>query len=168
MSAIRVLQSRGGLPETLSLPALIRTLNRALLRVKAGDLEGTDWPAEVVTSRTGSWTPGDVSGAGLTFTNPVGRYTRHGNIVFASFALVYPATANGASAAIGPLPFTSANTSNGLFGAIVTMTSQPDLTIRVEGNSTILSPYNGATGGVLTNAALSGDTVRGTAIYEAV
>lgn len=156
--SIKLLQSKGSLPETLSLRELIRALNQSLLRIRAADLDG----------ETGTWTPGDVSGAGLTFTNPVGRYTRHGNIVFASFALVYPVTVDVTPAAIGPLPFTSANTSNGLFGAIVTMTSQPDLTIRVEGNSTILSPYNGATGGVLTNAALSGDTVRGTAIYEAV
>ena len=54
----------------------------------------------------GTWTPTDVSGAGLSFSTAVGTYTKIGRMIYASTQIVYPSTANGSSALIGGLPFT--------------------------------------------------------------
>ena len=120
----------------------------------------------------GTWTPADISGAGLTFSNTSGTcfYTKTGNIVVASFRLTYPSTSNATSVAIGGLPFTSNNmpTSNnsvcfseqnysaGLMGVVIT-------------NSTffVLLTTNGSIVTVPTNANLSGKDLRGTIIYRA-
>jgi hypothetical protein len=59
----------------------------------------------------GTWTPTDNSGAGLTFTNPRGVYTKVGRVVTAHFNLTFPSTASADNITIS-LPFTSAN----LFG----------------------------------------------------
>ena len=50
------------------------------------------------TLEDGTWTPTDVSGAGLTFTTAAGLYTKIGRTVFWQVLVVYPATANVASA----------------------------------------------------------------------
>lgn len=64
MSAIRLLQSSGGLPEDLPTPKLIRVLNRALLRVKGSDVE------IALPFTIGGWTFG--SDLTLTGTGGVG------------------------------------------------------------------------------------------------
>jgi len=58
----------------------------------------------------GTWTPTDVSGAGLSFSTAVGIYTKIGRMVYASTQIIYPSTANGSSALIGGLPFTLPST----------------------------------------------------------
>jgi hypothetical protein len=58
---------------------------------------------------TGTWTPVDASGAGLTFTSVSAAYTKIGNMVFAYGRLTYPTTVSGVPAVIGGLPFTVAN-----------------------------------------------------------
>lgn len=143
--------------ERMSLPDLLRLLRRALL------------PAAAVEQSTGTWTPTDASGAALTLTEtaPGARYTRHGNLVFATFLLVYPATADGSAAKIGGLPFTSVAV-NAAFGGLVAYTDQgAALTLGVTQSATTLELYTLA-GAALTNANLSGKSVRATVIYEAV
>jgi hypothetical protein len=51
-----------------------------------------------LTLQNGTWTPTDVSGAGLTFTTAAGTFTKIGRMVFWQAVVVYPVTANGASA----------------------------------------------------------------------
>src|SRR5262249_5330371 len=46
---------------------------------------------------TGVWTPIDGSGAGLSFTNASGVYTRVGKLCVANAYVTYPVTANGAN-----------------------------------------------------------------------
>jgi hypothetical protein len=58
---------------------------------------------------TGSWTPTDGSGASLSFTSAAGSYTRIGNLVYCCGYVQYPSNANASNAAIGSLPYTSAN-----------------------------------------------------------
>lgn len=53
----------------------------------------------------GTWTPVDASGAGLTFVDPVGKYTKIGNTVRASCSFGFPATADTSDILIGGLPF---------------------------------------------------------------
>jgi len=57
----------------------------------------------------GTWTPVDASGAGLTFSDASGYYTRTGNIVTAMGTLTFPSTASVLGLSIGGLPFTVAS-----------------------------------------------------------
>lgn len=57
----------------------------------------------------GTWTPTDASGAGLTFAQASGSYTRIGRQVTAWGFVNYPGTASANGVEIGGLPFTSAN-----------------------------------------------------------
>ena len=52
----------------------------------------------------GTWTPTDISGAGLTFTGNNGYYTKIGRVVVANINLVFPTTASGTTIQIS-LPF---------------------------------------------------------------
>ena len=53
----------------------------------------------------GTWTVTDQSGAGSTFTSNTGSYTKIGSMVYFSFDLVFPTTANTTGIKFG-LPFT--------------------------------------------------------------
>ena len=57
----------------------------------------------------GTWTPTDLSGASLSFTTTLGRYTKVGNQVTAWAWIQYPVTASGLDNTIGGLPFNIAN-----------------------------------------------------------
>lgn len=54
----------------------------------------------------GTFTPIDESGAGITFTQAKGLYTKIGDLVFFAALVIYPSTASSADASIGGLPFT--------------------------------------------------------------
>ena len=68
-------------------------------------------------SSYGSWAPVDASGAGLVFATAEGQYSRVGRQVTAWFRVIYPTTANTATAAIGGLPM--ASTSAGILYPIL-------------------------------------------------
>lgn len=53
----------------------------------------------------GTWTPTDASGAGLALTVYSARYVKHEKLVIAMAVLAYPATASGAQAKLGGLPY---------------------------------------------------------------
>lgn len=56
----------------------------------------------------GTWTPTDISGAGLTFTQTgVARYIKVGTLVYVSLYIDFPGTSSSATVLIGGLPFTS-------------------------------------------------------------
>ena len=69
---------------------------------------------------TGTWTPSDASGAGLTFTSATGVYTKIGRLVTCTFGITFPVTASVATVTIGNLPFTtlSSGTPNPSGGSI--------------------------------------------------
>ena len=54
---------------------------------------------------TGTWTPADASGAGLTLTVNIATYMRLGKTLFISVSVSYPVTANASTAVIGGLPY---------------------------------------------------------------
>jgi hypothetical protein len=62
----------------------------------------------------GTWTPTDVSGAGLSFSTSAGQYVKIGKFVYLFFRVVFPATANASGAAIGGMPFTSGTGPTGI------------------------------------------------------
>ena len=69
----------------------------------------------------GTWTPSDLSGAGLTFSTATGHYTKVGRLVTASFDVTYPVTASVNNARVS-LPFTSV-AGDGNSGAYITLTN---------------------------------------------
>jgi hypothetical protein len=119
---------------------------------------------------TGSWTPADVSGAGLSLTVADATWTRIGRVIFAPFRFTMPATASGTNAQFGGLPFTSRTTTGGVAlssGSVGSDAGTPN---------GVLSPFllSAATSFVVlnangvsaTNANLSGRVVSGTIIYH--
>lgn len=118
----------------------------------------------------GQWAPIDSSGAGLTFTFTANNcnWIRIGRFIVASFVITWPATVNAASALIGGLPFTCFNSTNACFGIPFFITTEPTAYAAVVGqNTTTFQPLTAA-GGTISNAVLSGDTLRGTIVYLSV
>ena len=90
----------------------------------------------------GTWTPTDASGAGLTFTNAFGYYTRTGNIVTLMGRVTFPATASGLGVAIGGLPFTVANNSQPGGGCIRITDSGRNDTVVASATTTQITFYS--------------------------
>jgi hypothetical protein len=114
----------------------------------------------------GTWTPVDGSGAGLTFSSVAGYYTRIGRQVVAVFSLTYPITADASAARVAGLPFTSANTGNGLSnGTFNTNNSGQVVEPSIVINDTKFATLKIALGTSATNVELSGATLRGGLTY---
>ena len=56
---------------------------------------------------TGTWTPADGSGAGLSLTVANAKYVKVGNLVMITAEINYPSTADASAAVISGLPFAS-------------------------------------------------------------
>jgi hypothetical protein len=113
----------------------------------------------------GTWTPTDASGAGLSFTLLANsaKYTKIGRVVHAQFALDYPATASGAQASIGGLPFTiGTGAGQGGFTVYSNYASVPSLN-GAPATTQFYIYIGGAVG--LNNVNLSGLSLRGTLVY---
>jgi len=119
---------------------------------------------------TGTWTPTDASGAGLTLTNYSGNcyYTKVGRLVTASFILNFPTNSNSSGATIGGLPFTllSTSASGSNSGSIVYTTYGTPIGIFGVLNSSTFVFYS-YSGGQALNSGMSGVSVRGAIIYHA-
>jgi len=145
-------------------PATLPALSGAnLTNLNASNLTlGTVPHARLGT--TGSWTPTDASGAGLTLTVSGASYWRLGTLVIATAWIVYPATASTNTTEIGGLPFTPMASS--MHGGYVQYTDLAALILLlVRSASPQLAFFNGG-GNNYTNATLSGKQVRFTAIYH--
>jgi hypothetical protein len=122
------------------------------------------------TTESGTWTPADASGAGLSFAIADAgdcRWTKIGRMVFASFAFTYPATASGSAALWSGLPFASASTATSLFGGTLSYTDAGvSIRLLVTSNATTVGLRDDA-GAAIADSALSGKKVRGTIVYEA-
>lgn len=70
-------------------------------------LGGTGAANKLDDYETGSWTPNDQSGAGLSFTVHYAKYVKSGKQVTIHGYLTYPSTSNGGTASIGGLPYTT-------------------------------------------------------------
>lgn len=110
----------------------------------------------------GEWTPTDVSGASLTLTTGVCRYTKIGRMVQCNFNITYPVTANGAATLIGGLPFINKG-----FAAVSFSYTTVATVVRGEtaDDQLYFLIYN-STGGRPVNSDLSNTTIRGTIVYE--
>jgi hypothetical protein len=115
----------------------------------------------------GTWTPTDVSGAGLTFSIAKGYYTKIGNVVTAYFRVNYPGTASTAGAQIGGLPFAvTAGYDGANSGTIIRYTSYANaFTMPPNNSSTAMSVY--LFGGTqVLNVNLSGQRIDAVAVYQ--
>jgi hypothetical protein len=118
----------------------------------------------------GTWTPTDGSGAGLSFTNNYGWYTKVGQLVTAAFNLAYPANANGSNSTINGLPFTvAAGTSNenrqGFCTGVAMSVAAPAGFISGSGSANFIV-FNPQTFGSYTNATLATATCIGALVYK--
>lgn len=114
----------------------------------------------------GTWTAIDGSGASLSFTTThTALYTKIGRVVFVSFAIVYPATASGAGAIVGGLPFTSGGGGGQQYALLTVFTDYGAgmLNFVAAGGTTIAFYTMAAV--QITNANLSGKIVRCTGWY---
>lgn len=117
----------------------------------------------------GVWTPTDGSGAGLSFVAN-GTYTCSGRQIVAYYNVAFPATANGSAALLAGLPFVPASfagTTAGGGGIIqVGYTAAPYFVRVRSGASPGIDFALFSTGNALTNAQLSGLTLRGFIFYN--
>lgn len=113
----------------------------------------------------GAWTPIDSSGAGLSLTVANATYVKVGRLVTANFAIVYPATANPATARVGGLPFTSSSVGFSHPMAVSTCQTGICKTGLVDTSATTFLLID-TTANALTVAQMSGLFLRGTVIYE--
>jgi hypothetical protein len=108
---------------------------------------------------TGTWTPTDGSGAGLTFASgTTGLYTKIGNIVYISASVRYPTTADTNYAVISSMPYVMAASPDGAQGGMNTNYS-PSATVLVfkpNNNTTDIVVRTLAGGSQVTNASMSG------------
>lgn len=152
-----------GAPVRAATPSFTTTIGVGGATASASG-SGVSFPATVSDStdpntlddyEEGSWTPTDGSGAGLSLTVSGAVYQKIGN-TFSVFSRVqYPATANGAAAVIGGLPFTTFNAngaSTGIFG--YTNAANAGFLI-VPFNSAILTIYTPSGAAQTTNAQMS-------------
>lgn len=113
-----------------------------------------------------SWTPVDVSGGNLTFSNVVATIDVIDNVAVASFSLTYPSTADTNSAKIGGLPNNAASAEYGK--AVAPAAPQqingvaPLHVTTAPGADTLIFTLGGYT---IPNATLSGKTVNATIVY---
>jgi hypothetical protein len=114
---------------------------------------------------TGTWTPTDVSGAGLSYTLGATSYTKIGNMVYASCVITFPSNSNGLANAFS-LPFSAASYVNNLFGGVVGYTNYGSGLVLLGNGISSMSVYNTA-GTQLTNASLSGLQIRPVFFYKA-
>lgn len=113
----------------------------------------------------GTWTPTDASGATLTLSTATGQYVKVGQFVYASFVVVYPATADATAMKIGSLPFT-AQSVNGQGGAVSYTNYGTAITLNLPSGTTTVVAYK-FDGTVPTNANLSEKTITGAVLYRA-
>ena len=129
-------------------------------------LGGTGSANKLDDYEEGNWTPSDGSGAGLTFSNVVGTYTKIGRQVFLVCELQYPSTSDTNAARINGLPF--AVDDNFRYGGVISYTTSTALGTAEVTNPAATSicfrPVNQGT--QVPNDDISLNVVRFTILYQ--
>ncbi len=105
---------------------------------------------------TGSWTPVDGSGAGLSFTSASGNWFRIGEMVVATGTVTYPVTANATAAKIGGFPFAFENIAANRVSGTVTLSTVAGVQKMYPELTTTVAPLLSDIGASVTNANCSG------------
>lgn len=166
-AAFEVYRADGTLSEQLDGATGLHSLLYGQLKFPATQNPSSDVNA-LDDYEEGTWTVTDVSGAGLALTVSSGNYTKIGRRVSASTFVTFPATGSGSNAAFGGLPFTSQATAQNVSGCLIASSSETTLSsMFVTASATTIGLLNSA-GAPLTDATLSGDTIRFDCLYNAV
>lgn len=111
---------------------------------------------------TGSWSPTDISGGGLTFSVTGCKYAKNGTAVLLMATIAWPATADTHGATIGGFPISILS---GAFGGMAVgytdLSESPMLQVGGSG----IAVWRPSTGLQYTNAQLSGKTLQFTGSY---
>jgi|SRR5689334_2366110 len=119
------------------------------------------------TEESGTFTPTDASGAALTFSNVLGRWTRRGTRVTATIQLTYPTITNSSQATIGGLPFKSISTTGNIFGGTANFSSAAlNIGALIAQNDSKLLLYQINGGSAVTNTQMSANSIVMTVTYE--
>jgi hypothetical protein len=114
----------------------------------------------------GNWTPTDASGASLTLSTAVGKYTKIGRAVFVQFHIVYPSTVSAANAVIGGLPFAVNNNDRDNIPVNI-LSSGTAISGMVDQGASTFTIFTIGTFTAVTNATLSTINLRGSGWYAA-
>ena len=115
-----------------------------------------------------TWTPTDNSGAGLTFANAQGFYTKIGNMLFYQVGILYPSTASSSNASIAGLPYNVAagGVPQGRAGATISLTDSSTLKSALHVVNTKTIDFYDSFSTKTTNANLSGKTIYMSGMYR--
>ena len=147
--------------DTISWTTGFEVLNDGKARAKNGLLFGTDTAAANALDdyETGTWTPTDQSGAGLTFTKIDPTYTKIGNIVHLSAFISFPTTSDTSLIKIGGVPF------NISYVATSKLFTNNGNNYSAYGDNAYIFPRTN-TNGTPTNASMSGQFFHFTFTYR--
>jgi hypothetical protein len=115
----------------------------------------------------GTWTPSSTF-ANDTASGQAGAYTKVGNMVVATFQIVFSTTSFGVNAALSGLPFTSNSTTGNASGASIGFYNGTSTTLQLylAENSTQLN-LRDIDGDIQHNSAkVTGKTLRGVVVYR--
>lgn len=144
----------------------LRLLNSAGIDFSQIQTNAAGMTSEILDSyEEGTYTPTDVSGAGLSFSAAGGFYTKIGRLVTCFFYVTFPSTANTSPVAIGGLPFTTGNNvAGGVWTGAVAYNTYGS--VALIGPSSVTSFNLGIPGGTdITNANMSLKAIRGSFSY---
>ena len=114
----------------------------------------------------GTWTPIDASGAALSLTTSASTYIKIGSMMFASFSITYPVTADGTTMKLGGLPCTAEAVGANVMPVSIAYTETTSAAYGRVLNNTTTFQVADAAGTTPTNATMSAKLLRGMAIYN--
>ena len=115
----------------------------------------------------GRWNPADASGATLVLTVAAATWLRYGQLVAAHFAISMPVTASAATLKIGGLPFKCEPVAtNSSWPVVVSLHQFAAPLSGLVDSGTNTMRFADQAGTLITNAAYSGKSLRGAAIYR--
>lgn len=123
--------------------------------VSGGITFGNDTAAANTLSdyETGTWTPIDSSGAGLTLSVSGANYVKVGTLCHVSVYLNFPNNSNGLGVRIGGLPFTAKNNQN--YNYLMGRSTIGGIMLQVDNNSTTFDMRPADSDSGVTNAQIA-------------
>jgi hypothetical protein len=154
--------SAGGVGGDSSILQITSSNTIVFPQVTTGSAGATTSSNTLSNYQEGIWVPTDASGAGLTLTTGVCRWTKTGRIVTANFNLTYPVTANGSSTVIAGLPFLN----KGYAAVNIGYTTVSTLVRGLTADDQYYFLWYKADGSRPLNSDLSGANIKGTIVFE--
>ena len=160
------------LSPTLSSPTLTTPTTSGIMTLGAG----IKFPATQNASadantldeyEEGTWTPTDVSGAGLTFSNVGSAYVKVGQMVLVQSYINWPVTSNATGTQIGGLPFEVTNNNNYYYGPCRVQVPNVIAFVQLNSDTNYFYIYAPSGNAIYTNAQLSGGYVLFSCCYQA-